>query len=186
VLQFALAAGSAVPLLFWGGLSGWPWDHGSAAKPVPLAAAAADPVRIQISSLKIDAPVDPLTVDQATSGLTPPGYGRAGWYAAGPEPGQVGRAVFEGHATNGSGGTDVFAGLSAAKAGEKIVVTTAGGKTVQFVVTSVQTYDTAAVPADQVFGSDGKTAQLTMIVPTGATAAGSYQQDLVVYANLLS
>ncbi|HEX3827886.1 MAG TPA: class F sortase [Sporichthyaceae bacterium] len=185
VVQFALAAASAVPLLFWGGLSGWPWDHGSPAKSTS-AAGSADPVRIQVSSLKIDASVDPLTVDPSTSGLTPPGYGQAGWYQAGAEPGQVGRAVFEGHDTNASGGNDVFAGLSGATAGDRIEVTTAGGKTVEYVVTSVATYPVGSVPTDQVFGSDGKTAQLRMIAPSGAASDGSYQQDVVVYADLQS
>jgi hypothetical protein len=184
-LQFGLAAAAAVPLLFWGGLSGWPWHSGSPAATSP-AAGSADPVRIQVSSLKIDAKVDPLTVDVVTSGLTPPGYGVAGWYQAGAEAGQVGRAVFEGHDTNASGGNDVFAGLSGAKAGDQIQVTTAGGKTVDYVVTSVATYPIDSVPTDQIFGSDGKTAQLRMIAPTGAASDGSYQQDVVVYADMQS
>lgn len=185
VVQFVLAAASAVPLLFWGGLNGWPWDSHSAPAKAPVVGAA-DPVRLELSRLKIDAPVDPVKTDPTTSAPIPPGFGRAGWDESSVEPGTVGRAVFEGHRTNETGGNDVFAGLSGAKAGDQIVVTTTGGKTVDFVVTSVGTYAPADVPMDQVFGSDGKTAQLRVIAPAGTASAGSYQQDVVVYANLAS
>jgi len=182
IVQFVLAAASAVPLLWVGGLGGWPWDHKSATG--NPAAAQDDPVRIQVSRLSIDAPIDPLALDSTTNELAPPGYGRAGWYQAGPRPGQAGRAIVEGHRTDPGGGNDIFAALGTAQSGDTIVLTTGGGKKVRFVVRSVESFDTSALPTDRLFGSDG-TAQLRVIAPSGDVSGKSYQQDLVVFADLI-
>lgn len=185
IAQFMLAAASAVPLLWVGGLHSWPWDHGSTADS-SVGAAVADPVRIDIARLKIDAPMDPLTMDSTTQELKPPAYGHAGWSQVGPQPGAVGRAVVEGHRTNPDGSPDVFNSLSEAKTGDKITVTTSNGKAVNFTVTSVETFDTSSVPMDRVFGTDGKLAQLRLIAPSGTATGSSYQEDVVVFADLAS
>jgi LPXTG-site transpeptidase (sortase) family protein len=185
IVQFGLAAASAIPLLWVGGLNGWPWENGSTAKSGAAVADPAVPVSIEIGRLKIDAPLDRLTMDAATQELNPPAYGRAGWNQSGPEPGTVGRAVVEGHRTNQSGSSDVFAKLSDVKTGDRIVVTTSG-KPVDFTVTSVETFDTSAVPMARVFGSDGKTAQLRVIAPSGTASGDSYRQDVIVFADRAS
>lgn len=186
IVQFTLAAASAVPLLWVGGLNSWPWDHHTAAASAPAAANAADPVRLEIKSLNINAQLDPLAVDPATQALTPPTYGQAGWSQAGPVPGAVGRAVVEGHRTTQSGAPDVFSNLSDANTGDQITIVTAAGKTLQFRVTSVETFDISAVPTDRVFGTDGKTAQLRIIAPSGNASGNSYSEDVVVFADLAS
>jgi hypothetical protein len=185
IAQFVLAAGSAVPLLWWGGLHGWPWDSGTPANSVP-AADAANPVSLQIDRLAIDAPLDPLNTDSGSAALTPPGYGRAGWYQGGVLPGNVGRAVIEGHSTDASGSNDVFGNLASARIGDSVVIKTAGGASLKFTVRKVASYDVADVPSDEVFGSDGKTAQLRIIAPSGAASGNSFQQDLVVFADAVS
>src|SRR4051812_14859582 len=58
---------------------------------------ASEPVRIRIPAISVDAPVQPLIVDQ--NGVLPPPdtYEGTGWWRDGPEPGERGPAVIAGH-----------------------------------------------------------------------------------------
>ena len=57
--------------------------------------------------MSISAKLAPLHLG-ATGELVPPAYGVAGWYRAGPEPGELGRSVIAGH-VDSRDGPDVFA-----------------------------------------------------------------------------
>jgi hypothetical protein len=178
-VQHILAAASALPLLFWGGLHSWPWSDKT---PTASSVAPADPrnitpTHLEIGSVQIDAPIEPLSTDPTTGALDTPDYGQAGWYAEGPKPGAVGRAVILGHRVDATGGDDVFATLPDTKVGDSIVVDTEGGNQLTFTVKSVKTYAIADVPADDVYGPS-KTAQLRLVAPTGD------DKDVIVFADL--
>jgi hypothetical protein len=178
-VQHVLAAASALPLLFWGGLHSWPWTDNS---PVASSVTPADPSNItpthlEMAALQVDAGIEPLATNPDTGALDTPDYGQVGWYADGPKPGAVGRAVILGHRVDADGGDDVFAKLADTKAGDAIVVDTEGGNQLTFTVKSVKTYAIADVPADDVYGSS-KTAQLRLVGPT------EDNKDVIVFADL--
>ncbi len=184
-LQFALAALSATPVLFIGGLGGWPWEKDAAsANPEIVAGQAHYPVSVQLARLGIDTELDALNLDPTTDLLQIPDLGRAGWIESGPEPGEMGRSVILGRRS--TDGADVFAKLTKARSGDKIVVTTEGGKALTFVVRSVEEFRAGAVPEARVYGGDKKSAQLRMVTSTGAynQASGGFPRNVVVFADL--
>lgn len=188
-VQFGLAALAATPLLFIGGIDGWPWQDdaagsgAAAAKPF-VAGEQADPVRVQLERLGIDAPIDALGVDADTKAVLPPAAGRLGWREAGPEPGEPGRAVVLGRVAS-AGGPDVFAGLSGAREGDRIVVTTADGTAIEFVVRSVETFPSAELPRERVELGPMKEPQIRLLAPAGENEAGKgFSETRVVFADL--
>ncbi|MBA3744582.1 MAG: class F sortase [Sporichthya sp.] len=134
--------------------------------------------------LEIDAALDPLHLD-AKRVLVPPAYGRAGWYQAGPEPGEAGRSVIAGHVDSKTG-PDVFAALARARKGDRIVVKLADGSMVRFVVDRVETHPQDEFPTAQVYGGQKRRPELRMITCTGAYVGGRYQDNLIVFATLAS
>lgn len=181
----AAAAAAALPVLFVGGLdfsNGTPAQAGEA-KTVTMAAQQADPVRVRLSRLKIDAKMQPLYVDDETQELQPPDYGKAGWYQAGPEPGEAGRAVIAGH-LDSKKGPDVFYPLEKARKGDKIVVTTADGTKLTWVVQAVELHKRSKFPTSRVYGGERKTPELRLITCGGSYEAskGGYQSNVVVFA----
>jgi hypothetical protein len=180
----AAAAAAALPVLFIGGLD---WSNGPKAAAAPttgqIGAQQADPVRVTLARLKIDAKMDPLAVDEVTQELQPPSYGRAGWYKAGPEPGELGRAVIAAHLDNKTG-HDVFWPLKKARKGDKIVVDTADGTKLTFVVQAVETHKRSSFPTSRVYGGPRKISELRLITCGGTydKANGGYQSNVVVFA----
>lgn len=148
----------------------------------PPLSEAPRPVRVLMPRLNIDAALDPLRLD-AKRVLVPPKYGRAGWYAAGPEPGEAGRAVVAGHVDSKTG-PDVFAALSRARKGDRIVVKLADGSTLRFSVDRVEAHSQKNFPTSQVYGGPKKRAEIRLITCTGAYVNGRYQDNLIVFGTL--
>ncbi|MBA3744585.1 class F sortase [Sporichthya sp.] len=142
------------------------------------------PLRVRIPALRIDAALDPLQLD-ADDVLVPPPYGRAGWYEAGPEPGERGRAVIAGHVDSATG-LDVFSALGRARAGDRIVIGAAGGSTLTFVVDSVGVYPRSAFPTDRVYGGPKRRAEIRLITCGGRydRTQGGYQSNVIVFGHL--
>ncbi len=182
-VQFALAALSATPLLFIGGLGGWPWESDSASAQKILAGQEGFPSAVSLERLGIEAATDPLVQDASTKALSVPGFGRAGWDVDGPEPGEKGRAVIL--ARRSPDGVDPFAKLDDTRVGDRIVVTTLEGDKLQFVVRSVERFAVGKVPIGRVYGGPKKEAQLRLISSAGVykAAKGGFQQNIVVFAD---
>ena len=184
-LQFALAALSATPVLFIGGLGGWPWDDEPAAANNGIAAPAHYPASVSLARLGIDTPLDALTTDSVSNVIQVPGFGRAGWIESGAEPGELGRSVILGRRS--PDGADVFPKLGKARAGDKIVVTTVGGQALTFVVRSVEQFPVGDVPVARVYGGGKKSAQLRLITSAGEydQGKGGFPRNVVVFADLV-
>ncbi|MGQ0625355.1 MAG: class F sortase [Sporichthyaceae bacterium] len=182
-VQFGLAALSATPLLFIGGLGGWPWQEEKVAVAGESPLPANYPVSVELTRLGINAPTDALGVDPLTKVLQPPAIGRAGWYEAGPEPGELGRAVMLGRRS--PDGVDVFAKLDQVRSGDRIIVRTVDGSELTFLVTEVRTFDADEVPIARIYGGSQRSAQLRLISSAGEFVAGKggYQRNVVVFAN---
>lgn len=144
---------------------------------------APTPERVLLNRLGIDATLSPLHLGRRDE-LVPPPYGQAGWYEAGPEPGEPGRAVIAGH-VDSTTGPDVFADLRFVRIGDRVRVQLADQSAVNFLVHAVEVHPRSRFPTTRVYGSDGTT-ELRLITCTGSfdAARGGYQDNVVVFARL--
>lgn len=111
---------------------------------------AGRPTRIRIRSIGVDSRLEALRLDD-DGDLTPPEHvGRAGWYADGIRPGDVGPAVIAGQVNSGRG-PGVFQRLRELRAGDRIDVVR-GGRTIRFTVVSRSWHPPAEFPTDDVYG----------------------------------
>jgi sortase (surface protein transpeptidase) len=144
--------------------------------------AAGRPVRLEIPAIDVHSRLERLGTDAAGT-LVPPRHPlRAGWYAAGPAPGDLGPAVLAGHVDSRSGPA-VFWRLSSLQRGDRLAVTRADGRTVRFRVTSVRHVDRARFPTQAVYGPVPDRA--LRLITCGGTydhAQGRYRQNVVVFA----
>ena len=130
----------------------------------------ADPVRIRIPAIGVDAPVDPLVVDE--NGVLPPPdtFQGTGWWQDGPEPGEVGPAVIAGHIDSYTGPA-VFFRLDQLDSGDEIFVDRADGTTAVFLTQHTERHDKNDFPTRAVYG-DTRDAQLRLI-----TCGGEFDED---------
>jgi hypothetical protein len=177
----------------------WGGTHESVAPPdtapfaVPEASSTTDPfgaqdgtltgvpTRLKVKAIGLNTSLESLRLDKK-GGLTPPeDFGKAGWYADGTRPGDVGPAIIAGHVDSWNGPA-VFYRLRELEAGDKIEVTR-GGKTVRFTVTSTAWYPKTAFPTAGVYGPTPDR-QLRLITCGGVFdhSLRSYEDNLVVYA----
>lgn len=143
---------------------------------------AANPVRIRVPSVGIDAPIDPLAVDAEGALPAPHSFHRAGWWRAGPEPGERGAAVIVGH-VDSYRGPAVFFRLPTMRTGARIFVDRADGSTVVFAEQHIERSPKAQFPTDGVYGRTAD-AQLRLITCGGRfdRAKRSYLDDVIVFA----
>jgi len=142
------------------------------------------PAEVRIPAVGIAGPVDPVGLDTAGSLVPPEDTARAGWFAGGPAPGDVGPAVIVGH-VDSYRGPGVFFRLRDLRPGDDIEVRRADGSAVHFAVTRVARYPKTAFPTAAVYGSTPD-AELRLVTCGGAfdRAARSYLDNVVVYARL--
>ena len=142
----------------------------------------ADPDRVRIPSIGVDAPVGPLALEPSGKLAAPTDFAATGWYEAGPEPGEPGPAVIAGHVDDHTGPA-VFFRLEELRAGDEVLVDRVDGSTATFVVTRVETYPKDEFPTDEVYGKTTDP-QLRLITCGGDfdRKAHSYLSNEVVYA----
>ncbi|WP_349239667.1 class F sortase [Streptomyces sp. CC208A] len=150
----------------------------------------AEPRRLRIPALGIDAPVVPRGLD-ATGAVDPPPYEQAqtvGWYGPGATPGAAGPALLVGHVDTDTRPA-VFYGLSAARPGETVRVVRTDGSVAVFTVDDVRVVPREGFDARAVYGPrDPARAELRLITCGGTfdRAAGMYTANVVVSAYLTS
>jgi Sortase domain len=155
--------------------------------PVVLAAtpvAVAEPVRLRVPGIGVDAPLDRLGLDAAGTLEPPEDVARAGWYAGGPAPGAVGPAVLAGHVDSVSG-PGVFARLRELSPGAAVLVDRGDGTTARFTVTAVARHPKDRFPSAAVYGPTAHR-ELRLVTCGGAfdRSARSYEDNVVVTAVL--
>jgi sortase A len=159
----------------------------SAAHPkVPQAQPSAQPSRLLIPSLNIDAHVQYVGIAKSGHMAVPNNYTDVGWYRNGPAAGQEGSAVMDGHVDNGFDLPGVFKHLNEIKVGDDIYVETNAGQKLHFTVTDVELYPYQNVPTDKVFYSEDGASHLNLITCDGAWVSGqkTYDHRLVVFTTL--
>ncbi len=130
------------------------------------------------------APVVPVGLDGARQVVVPDDVRRAGWYAAGPQPGdRAGSAVLVGHADDADQGLGTFAALRALEAGDAVVVRTASGRELVYDVVSFERFAKAEVPMSRLFTTSG--AHRLVLVSCGGAfdpVRRTYADNVVVTA----
>lgn len=139
------------------------------------------PTRVKVAAIGLDSSLETLHLG-ADGVLDPPkGFAKAGWYADGTAPGDIGPAVIAGH-VDSKAGPAVFYRLRELSAGDRIEVTR-GGKVLRFTVTRTAWYPKNKFPTAQVYGPTPDR-QLRLITCGGVFdhRLRSYKDNFVVYA----
>jgi hypothetical protein len=145
------------------------------------------PVRVEIKSLSVNAPVHRVGL-AADGSIAVPALDRhneAGWYDRGPTPGQFGPAIIVGHADTRTG-PSVFHDLVKLRPGARVEVTRADRSVAIFEVNSVEHFDKAKLPAERVYG-DFSRPMLRLITCGGQWVGGSigYSDNVIAFASLV-
>jgi sortase (surface protein transpeptidase) len=145
---------------------------------------AADPARVRIPAIGVNAAVLPLQVDGQGVLPPPPTNEDTGWWQAGPEPGEAGPAVIVGHVDSRTGPA-VFFRLRKLVPGDQVAVDRVDGSTVAFVVQRVEQHRKDAFPTEAVYGHTPD-AQLRLVTCGGEfdRSTRHYVDNIVVFAAL--
>ncbi|WP_460308533.1 sortase domain-containing protein, partial [Actinocorallia aurea] len=149
------------------------------------AARVGAPVRLRIPAIGLSTALVPLGLDRRDRLIAPARFDVAGWNRSGPEPGEPGAAVIAGHVDSRSGPA-VFHHLPDLVPGAVVHVDTDRSQTFSFAVRRLEHHRKAAVP-DSVYRPT-ESPELRLITCGGPfdRAAGSYRDNVVVYAALRS
>jgi hypothetical protein len=150
-----------------------------AATPAPNGVRPAAPVSVAIPALHADIDIEP--VSAAPTGIEVPEIGRAGWFDAGPRPGEPGRTVLIGH-LDGLTEPGVFEHVPALAAGSPIVVRDGDGGVHEYEVTGKLQVPKSEFPASEVYGASDAPV-LVLITCGGSYEPGvGYSDNVIVYA----
>ena len=145
-------------------------------------APAAVPAALDIPSIGVRTELETLRLD-GNGELRPPSDAyKAGWYAGGPRPGEVGPAVIAGH-RDAKVGQAVFWKLGSLRPGDPITVRGERGAVTAFRVVSVERYSRDAFPTQRVYGPTQEPA-LRLITCAGPYdhRRARYRENVVVFA----
>ena len=160
----------------------------SRTRPVEKVDSALHPVRLIIPAIAINAPVEDVGVqpnaDLATPAQNP--WVDVGWYNLGPQPGERGSAVIDGHLDRPGGFPAVFWYLRDLHVGDEVLVKNSSGKTLRFQVTRVALYAPQDAPIQDIFGNWSGT-YLNLITCAGDWIPSQHQTNLrlVVYTSFI-
>jgi hypothetical protein len=183
-----MSAGQAVTRVAGPGTAGVPGPRTpptvrAAERPPLLGVAAAEarpapPATLTIPSIGLETHLEHLTVRDDGTLSTPTDFGKAGWFAEGPAPGERGPAVIVGH-VDSRDGRAVFYRLAELGPGDLVELTRTDGAVARFAVT--ETFETPkdAFPTEAVYGpTAGPTLRLI-------TCAGAFDRDTRHYLSNL-
>lgn len=147
----------------------------------------ADPTRLHIDVLGIDASIQPVGLTATGEMAVPDDWQEAGWYQFGAKPGEEGAAVIAGHFDSQTGPA-IFWDLEQLQPGDTVAVTDEAGKEYVFTVTSSELFDTESAPLERIFKGENGKATLHLITCDGPwdEAKDRYAKRLVVFAKMRS
>lgn len=143
----------------------------------------AEPARLRIPDLGIDAPLTRLGVTPDGTIEVPTDFATPGWFDQGPRPGQPGPAVILGH-VDSKAGPAVFYRLARLPVGAAVFVDRADGSTIRFRVRGTQHVAKTAFPTDLVYAPtlEPSLRLVTCGGPFDHTRS-SYLDNVIVYAD---
>jgi len=152
--------------------------------PAVVARPPSPPVRVEIPSIGVSSGLQALGLDGDGAIGAPSDFGVAGWFAAGPQPGQAGPAVIAGHVDSREGPA-VFYRLHELAVGDEVLVVREDGGLVRFRVTGSQTYPKDEFPSAAVYGPvPGPELRLITCDGPFDRSTRQYVDNLVIYAAL--
>ncbi|MFF7674589.1 class F sortase [Actinacidiphila glaucinigra] len=158
-------------------------DAATITAPPPLP--PAQPTRIRIPGVSIDAPIMNVGLDSRGVIAAPPleKAGEAAWFKDSVSPGARGSSVIVGHVDNESGPA-VFYSLGALKKGSTIDVVRDDGTTAIFTIYGIEVFTKAEFPAKRIY-KDTKDPELRVITCGGTyTKDSGYSGNVVVFARM--
>jgi Sortase domain len=160
------------------------FEVGGLPQRVAAPGATSKPVRLEIPAIGVSTPLLRLGLEPDGAMQVPTDFARAGWFAEGPAPGQVGPSVIAGHVDSKTGPA-VFYRLRDLRPGDPVLVERADGSRLRFLVERSRSVPKRTFPTQDVFGPV-PAAALRLITCGGEfdRARGSYRENLVVFARL--
>ncbi len=161
-----------------------------AAKEPPVSGVQALPFsiaeRIAIDQIQVNAPIQPVGLDQDGWVDAPPPEdpNLAGWFTGAVSPGENGTSVIVGHVDNNQGPA-VFYGLGSLKKGNHVEVSRRDGKTAVFEVYGVEVFSKANFPGGKVYNATGAPELRVITCGGGFTKKDGYDGNVVVFARLV-
>lgn len=144
------------------------------------------PTQVRVPKIGVDAPIDPLGVDEQNSLEVPADTTRVGWWSGGAEPGEDDPAVLAGH-VDSTTGPAVFFELEQLVPGDVVEVDRVDGSTARFMVERLESHPKDDFPTNAVYGpTDSSTLRLITCFGAFDTERSSYLDNLIVYANLMA
>jgi sortase (surface protein transpeptidase) len=151
----------------------------------PAATTTAPPARVSIPAIGVDSSLTGIGIDGSGALVPPADFDQAGWFAAGPAPGEVGPAVLAGHVDDRTGPA-VFFRLEELSAGDQVLVTRSDGRVVAFTVTRVAAYPKDDFATAEVYGpTTGPELRLITCGGVFDRSRRSYEDNVVVFARQL-
>ena len=142
-----------------------------------------EPARISIPAVEVDADVQP--VGLTPTGIAVPAVGRAGWFRAGPRPGEPGRSVIIGH-LDSRNGPGLFALLPGVENGTRITVTDRGGTAHRYRVVGKAQVERSKFPTGAVYGPARRPVLVLITCGGPWSPATGYRDNVLVYARAVS
>lgn len=144
------------------------------------------PLAVTIPAIEAASTLVPTGLNADDTLQVPDGALQASWFAGSVQPGQPGPAVLLGH-VDYDGVPGVFGRLAELSPGDEILVDRAGAPALVFVVDTVERHDKDTFPTGRVYG-DTTGPELRLITCGGLfdQAAGSYEDNIVVFAHLVT
>ena len=141
---------------------------------------------VSIPDIGVSSDIELLSLNTNGALLPPVDFDRAGWYAGGVVPGQIGPAIIAGHIDSVTAPA-VFANLHEVRPGMKILVSLSDGSVLTFTADRSEVAPKTQFPSSSVYGNV-PTPQLRVITCDGTfnSATGHYDDNLVVFATLVA
>lgn len=161
------------------GIPEWLYSRRAAPRD-PSADVLADPVRVRIPAIGVDAAIVPVGLDRSGAMQTPD-FGLAGWYTPGSRPGEPGPAVVVAH-VDSRRGPDVFHRLRELAPGDLVEIELADGTVVAFPVESTEQRPKTELPVERIWNrTDERVLRLITCGGEFDRSRRSYRSNVIAY-----
>ena len=145
----------------------------------------ADPVRLLIDSIDVDAAFEYVGVDDQGNMDVPQEWENVAWYEPGTVPGDVGNSVIAGHYDSDTGPA-VFYDLNDLEVGDEVRIITDEDEELVFEIYEIESVHVDDADTSKIFG-DTDERNLNLITCEGVwdTSEGMYDHRLIVYSRLV-
>lgn len=151
------------------GIAGWGGER-TGERLVAGGSAPSTPIRLEIPSMNVDAPVAAMGLQADGSLEVPTETDEAGWWSSGSAPGLPGPTVLVAHRDSMTGPA-LFSELPYLQRGDPVLVTNEGGEVHEFVVVRIERHSRDQFPTGAVYG---RTPRSTLRL---LTCGGDYDRD---------